>query len=206
MFVIGITGGIASGKRTLTEYLRASAGAIIDADEIAREVVAPGTPAYTALVKRFGQPILDANGTINRPELGKIIFSNSANVDFINGLTHPEIIKRIRRKLDQAAKEMPPDSLVLLRVPLMVEVGLTTLADMVVVVSADEPTRIRRLVKRRGSTEKDAKRVIRAQVSDAERAEIADFVIVNDGSLETLAEGACRVLVEANKRQKEKRG
>jgi dephospho-CoA kinase len=206
VFVIGITGGIASGKSTLTEYLKPSAGAVIDADEIAREVVKPGTRAYSALVGRFGQSILDADGAINRPELGRLVFSDSANVGFINGLTHPEIIKRIRFQLDQAAKDLPSDGLVLLRVPLMVEAGLAGLADMVVVVTTDEETRIRRLVERRGSTEKEAKQVIRAQVPDSERVKIADLVIDNDGSLEALAEGACRVLVEANKRREEKRG
>ncbi len=206
MFVIGITGGIASGKSTLTEYLKPFADAIIDADEIAREVVAPGTPAYSALVERFGPSIRDADGTINRPELGKIVFSDTANVTFINGLTHPLIADRIRNDLERAAEEVPADGLVLLRIPLMVEAGMADLADLVVVVMADEKTRINRLVERRGSTEKDAKRVIRAQVPDTERVKIADFVIVNDGSLETLAKAAQGVLAEVNKRQKEKHG
>ncbi|MFA5866501.1 MAG: dephospho-CoA kinase [Actinomycetota bacterium] len=206
MFVIGITGGIASGKSTLTEYLKPSADAIIDADEIAREVVTPGTPAYSALVERFGRSILESDGTINRPELGKIIFSEAENIEFINGLTHPSIAERIQSDLKKAEAKVPQDGLVLLRIPLMVEAGLAGLADMIVVVMADRKTRIWRLVERRGSTENDAQRVIEAQLPDAERAKIADFVIVNDGSLETLAKAAQSVLAEARRRQKEKSG
>ncbi len=206
MFVIGVTGGIASGKSTLTEYLKPSVDVIIDADEIAREVVAPGTPAYSALVERFGQSILGSDGTVDRPELGKIIFSDEANVAFINDLTHPLIAERIHEDLKRAAREVPESGLVLLRIPLMVEAGMADLADLVVVVVADEKTRINRLVERRGSTVEDAKRVIKAQMTDDERVKIADFVVINDGSLETLATAARDILAEANKRQKEVNG
>ncbi len=206
MFVIGITGGIASGKSTLTEFLKPSADAVIDADEIARDVVAPGTPAYNALVERFGESILEPGGTINRPELGRRVFSEAKNVEFINNLTHPLIADRIRSDLKKAAAEVPPEGLVLLRIPLMVEAGMADLADMVVVVMADRKTRILRLMERRGSTEKDAQRIIRAQVPDGERTKIADFVIVNDGSVENLAKAAQSVLAEARRLQKEKHG
>lgn len=206
MFVIGITGGIASGKSALTEFLKPEAVAIVDADEIARAVITPGKPPYDALVGRFGPTILDADGNINRPVLRDLVFADASNVELINRLTHPEIIKLIREKLHDLAGTAAPGDIVLLRVPLMAETGLASQADLVVAVTAEEKTRIDRIVGRRGLNETDARRVIAAQASDADRTKIADIVIKNDGSLTELGEEARAVLTEARRRIKEKRG
>lgn len=206
MLVIGVTGGIASGKSALVEYLKPSAAAVMDADEIAKDVIAPGTTAYAKLVKRFGPSIVSGDGSINRPELGNLIFNDTGNVEFINRLTHPEIIKKIREKLRELDGTLAWDDIVLLHVPLMAETGLGGLADIVVVVTADEETRIARIVDRRGLTEAAAKRIIASQASDADRIKIADMVVKNDGSLDALEEGAREVLKEARLRKLQKRG
>jgi dephospho-CoA kinase len=206
MFVIGITGGIASGKRALTGYLKREAAAIIDADEIARDVIAPGTTAFTALVERFGTSILNNDGSINRPVLRNLIFEDAGNVDFINRVTHPEIIKITRDRLKDLVGTLARDDIVLLRVPLMAETGLDSDADLVIAVAAREETRVARIVGRRGLTETDAKRIIAAQASDEERAKIADIVVKNDGSLSDLEEQAQAALEEARRRIREKRG
>lgn len=206
MFIIGITGGIASGKRALTGYLKREAAAIIDADEIARDVIAPGTPAFSALVERFGPSIVNSDGTINRPVLGGLTFEDARNVDFINRVTHPVIVKTIKDKLKDLAGTLAADDIVLLRVPLMAETGLNGDADLVITVSAREETRVARIVGSRGLSETAAKRIIAAQASDDQRAKIADIVVNNDGSLSDLEEQAQDALKEARRRIREKRG
>ncbi len=201
MFVIGITGGIASGKSTLTEYLKPSAMAVVDADEIARDVLRPGTTAFNELVDHFGPAILDTDGTINRPVLGSRVFANQESIDFINRLTHPEIIRKIKEQLRYLASTLPPGGIILMRVPLLVETGLTDLADLCVVVTASEETRVDRLIKRRGSTALDARRVIAAQLSDSDRLKCADIVVKNDGSVDALKKAATMILEEARRRQ-----
>lgn len=200
MFVIGITGGIASGKSTLTEFLRPQAAAVIDADEIARDIIAPDAELFRMIVEKFGTGILDDKGVINRPELGKIIFGDDNSLAFINGLTHPPIIKRIQEGLKELEDSVGPEDVVLLRVPLMVEKGLTGLADLCVVVTADEETRVRRMGKYRNLSETEARQRIRAQLTDNERVKCADIVVKNDGAPEDLKQAADKILEEVKRK------
>ncbi len=203
MFVIGITGGIASGKSTLTGFLKPQAAAVVDADEIARKIIAPGTRAFETILERFGTGILDREGVINRPELGRLIFSDKKDLAFIDDLTHPLIITKLRKRLQKLNATFGPEDIVLLRIPLMVEKGLTDLADLCVVVTADEETRIDRMGKYRSLSETEAKQRIDAQLTDNERLKWADIVVENNGDSEDLkqAEFYLSTVIEPRWRQ-----
>ncbi|TFD89138.1 dephospho-CoA kinase [Cryobacterium serini] len=190
MYLIGLTGGIASGKSTVAKRL-ASWGAVgIDADQLAREVVEPGTPGLAAIAAEFGDTILLADGTLNRPALGAIIFSDASRRERLNAITHPAV-RRLTRDRVAAASAVDPHAIVVYDVPLLAEAiagGLVTF-DLIVVVHADAVTRIKRMVDLRGLTREEAAHRISAQASDADRLALADVVIDNNGTVEaTLAQ------------------
>ena len=189
MYLIGLTGGIASGKSTVAKRL-ASLGAVgIDADQLAREVVEPGTPGLAAIATEFGDAILLADGTLNRPALGAIIFSDPNRRERLNAITHPAI-RRLTRDRVAAAGAADPHAIVVYDVPLLAEAiagGLVTF-DLIVVVHADAEVRIERMVELRGLTREEATHRIAAQASDADRLALADVVIDNNGTIDaTLA-------------------
>ncbi len=190
MYLIGLTGGIASGKSTVARRL-ASWGAVgIDADQLAREVVEPGTPALAAIAAEFGDSILLADGRLNRPALGAIIFTDPSRRERLNAITHPAV-RQLTRDLVAAAAAANPAAIVVYDVPLLAEAiagGLVTF-DLIVVVQADAETRIQRMVDLRGLTREEATQRIGAQASDTERLALADVVIDNSGTVEeTLAQ------------------
>jgi dephospho-CoA kinase len=199
MFVIAVTGGIASGKSTLTSYLEPAASAIIDADEIAREVIVTGTAAYAALVEHFGEAILNETGAIDRTVLAGIVFNDSDALSFINKVTHPIIIKHVDAELQALSRGLKYDDLVVLLAPLLVEAGMTGLADYCVVVKADEATRLERMTKNRDMTSEQALSRINAQIKDHERESHADCVVVNEGDTETLKVKADEILADARR-------
>ena len=190
MYLIGLTGGIASGKSTVAKRL-ASLGAVgIDADQLAREVVEPGTPGLAAIATEFGDAILLADGTLNRPALGAIIFSDPNRRERLNAITHPAV-RRLTRDRVAAAGTADPHAIVVYDVPLLAEAiagGLVTF-DLIVVVHADAEIRIERMVESRGLTREEATHRIAAQASDADRLALADVVIDNNGTIDaTLAQ------------------
>lgn len=199
MFVIAVTGGIASGKSTLTSYLEPAASAIIDADEIAREVVVPGTTAYASLVDHFGAAILNETGAIDRAVLAGIVFNDSEALSFINKATHPIIIERVDAELQRLSRRLKYDDIVVLLAPLLVEAGMTGLADYCVVVKADEATRVERMTKNRDMSSEQALSRINAQIKDHERESHADFVVINEGDPETLKLKAREILADARR-------
>jgi dephospho-CoA kinase len=182
MYIIGLTGGIASGKSSVAEFLKAKADAVIDADEIAKDVMAPGTDAYERLVEKFGTSIIGSNGRIDRPGLGNIVFSDRPSLEFLNGLTHPLIIKRIEETLQTMRQNPRGPKTLILRAPLLIEVGMTGMVDTVVLVVADERTKIDRLIKYRGLTEEKARDRIRSQLPDEQKFKFADHVVTNNGT------------------------
>ncbi|TFD68658.1 dephospho-CoA kinase [Cryobacterium gelidum] len=185
MYLIGLTGGIASGKSTVAKRL-ASLGAVgIDADQLAREVVEPGTPGLAAIATEFGDAILLADGTLNRPALGAIIFSDPNRRERLNAITHPAV-RRLTRDRVAAAGAADPHAIVVYDVPLLAEAiagGLVTF-DLIVVVHADAEVRIERMVELRGLTREEATHRIAAQASDADRLALADVVIDNNGTFD----------------------
>jgi dephospho-CoA kinase len=189
MYLIGLTGGIASGKSAVSSRLAELGAVVVDADVLAREVVEPGTPALAAIAEQFGPHVLADDGTLDRPALGAIVFSDPEKRLLLNSITHPAVWRRAR-ELFAAAEARDPRAVVVYDVPLLVEAaGDRPIAfDLVVVVHASVETRLRRLVELRGMTEDEARHRIGSQASDAERLAIADVVIDSDGELEqTLA-------------------
>ena len=182
MYLIGLTGGIASGKSLVTSRLRELGATIVDADVLAREVVEPGTEGLAAIAKQFGSRVLTEDGTLNRPALGAIIFSDPEQREVLNGITHPAIWKRAKELFAAAAV----DEVVVYDVPLLVEgaKGRQLDFDLIVVVDASADTRLHRLMELRGMSREEAAHRLNSQASDAERLAIADVVIDNEGTIE----------------------
>ncbi|WP_326676728.1 dephospho-CoA kinase [Streptomyces sp. NBC_01237] len=182
MLKVGLTGGIGAGKSEVSRLLVGYGAVLIDADRIAREVVAPGTPGLAAVVDAFGTGILLADGTLDRPALGAIVFADADRLAALNAIVHPLVGAR-SAELERAAG---PDSVVIHDVPLLTENGLAPLYDLVVVVDATPETQLDRLVRLRGMTEADARARMAAQATREERRAVADLIVDNDGPLEAL--------------------
>jgi dephospho-CoA kinase len=185
MYLIGLTGGIASGKSVVGTRLAEHGGILVDADVIAREVVEPGTPALAAIAQEFGGGVIAPDGSLNRAALGAIIFSDSDKRARLNAITHPAVWARAKELFDAAAAA-DPSAVIVYDVPLLVEAsGNRPMSfDLVVVVHASTETRLRRLVELRGLTREEAQHRLNSQASDAERLAIADVVIDSNGTLD----------------------
>ena len=183
MLRIGLTGGIASGKSTVSRLFAALGVPVIDSDEIAREVVAPGTPGLAAIAARFGAGVLQPDGSLDRRRLREIVFADPAARRDLEAITHPAI----REAMDQRSARAGGDYQIL-AIPLLVEGGggARGRVDRVLVVDCDEDLQVRRVMARDGSTEAQARAVLAAQASRAQRRAAADDVIVNDGGLAAL--------------------
>ena len=182
MLKVGLTGGIGAGKSEVSKLLVEHGAVLIDADRIAREVVAPGTPGLAAVVDAFGADVLAEDGSLDRPKLGSVVFADPERLAVLNSIVHPLVGAR-SRELEAAAAE---DAVVVHDVPLLTENGLAPLYDLVIVVDASPETQLERLVGLRGMTEQDARARMAAQATREKRLEIADIVIDNDVPLEAL--------------------
>ena len=184
MYVVAITGGIGSGKTTIANQFAALGIEVVDADLIAREVVAPGTPALAAIVNHFGAEMLTEQGLLDRRALRERIFSDPAAKFWLNALLHPIIRSEMLRQC--AAVSSP---YCLLVVPLLVENRLTELADRVLVIDVDEATQIERTCHRDGVSREQAQAILASQASRSERLAMADDVLDNQsGTTETIRE------------------
>ncbi|GIH05039.1 dephospho-CoA kinase [Rhizocola hellebori] len=179
---VGLTGGIGSGKSSVAKRLAELGAVILDSDLMAREVVAAGTPGFDEVVAAFGPSIVGANGELDRAELGRRVFGDQAARRRLEGIIHP----RVREELVARAAAVPPGTLVVNDVPLLVEAGLKDQYQAVIVVFASVELRVARLVTARGMSEAEARSRIAAQATDEERHAVADFEIVNEGTLEEL--------------------
>jgi dephospho-CoA kinase len=188
---IGLTGGIGSGKSTVSELLAARGAVIVDADRIAREVVEPGTPGLAAVVEAFGEQVLAADGSLDRPALAAVVFSDPAARARLDAIVHP----LVRRRSAELVAAAPAGAVVVNDVPLLVETGQAASFDVVLVVEADPETRVARLVQR-GLTEDDARARIASQATDEQRRAVADVVLDNSGTPEELAEQVDRFWAE----------
>jgi dephospho-CoA kinase len=175
---IGLTGGIGAGKSTVSATFSECGGIVVDGDVIAREVVEPGTAGLARLVEAFGEDILLPDGALNRPALAAKAFADDEQRAKLNGIVHPLVGKRRQEIIDSVSG----DAVIVEDIPLLVETGMAPLFPLVVVVYADEQTRVKRLVEYRGMPEADARARIKAQASDAQRRAIADVVLNNSGS------------------------
>lgn len=181
--MIGLTGGIASGKSTVAKRLAAHGAVHIDADLLAREVVEPGAPALEAVRREFGDAVIRADGSLDRAALGSKVFGDADALARLNDIVHPAVKERTATLLREAASS-DPNAIVVYDVPLLVEATGTTDYDLIVVTHASEETRIHRMTAQRGMNQEDAVRRIRSQASDGERLAVADVVINTDTTME----------------------
>ena len=189
VFLIALTGGIAAGKSTVAKRLAQHGAVVIDADRLAREAVEPGTPGLAAIRERFGASVIAADGSLDRPALGAIVFADHAARLDLNGITHPAVAELLRQRLAEIGTT-DPDAVVVYDVPLLAESGGRRggLFERVIVVEAPAPQRIDRLVELRGMDRSEAERRVGSQASDEERRALADVVIDTGGTLENTLE------------------
>ena len=188
MLLVALTGGIASGKSTVARRLADHGAVVVDADQVARDVVAPGEPALARIAETFGEGMIAADGSLDRPALGAIVFSDPEGRRKLNAITHPAVLER-SRALFAAAAAADPRAIVVYDIPLLVEAGRHDEFDLVVVVHAATETRIARMIELRGMTRDEAVHRLNSQATDTDRLAIADVVIDADGGLDaTLAQ------------------
>jgi dephospho-CoA kinase len=182
--VIGLTGGIGSGKSTVSRFLAELGAVIIDADKIGHEVYRPDTDTWRKLVKTFGRGILAADNTIDRKKLGAIVFSNEEELKRLNAIVHPQITEIIKKQIDDYRRK--DAKVIVLDAPVLLEAHANNLTDEVWVVVADDDNVIKRAVARTGLREEQIRDRIRAQMSKTERIKNAQVIIYNDGTPEDL--------------------
>jgi dephospho-CoA kinase len=180
---VGLTGGIGSGKSEVSRRLVSLGAVLVDADAVAREVVEPGTPGLAAVTEEFGEEILRPDGTLDRDRLGTIVFADEQRRARLNAIVHPLVGTRMQELVEDA----PDDAIVVYDVPLLTENDLAGLYDLVVVVDAPVEEQVRRLTELRGMTEEAARARIAVQATREQRRAIADRVIDNSGTIESLA-------------------
>ena len=188
VLVIGVTGGIGSGKTTVANLFSSLGVPVIDADELARQVVAPGQPAYEEILQHFGTTILGKSGELDRRRLRERIFSDSAKRDRLEAIVHPRVYAQMKHLLD--CLETPYAIVV---VPLLIESGARELVDRVLVVDSPEELQIERTHRRDGTTRAAVKKILAAQLDRSARLSAADDIIENDASLEALAKVVSRL-------------
>jgi len=195
MIVAGLTGGVGSGKSLVAEKLAELGAVVIDADLIAREVLRPGEPAFDEVVEYFGKEMLTADNEIDRKKLGTVIFNDKEKRETLNNITHPRIRERMMARLEELRSSTGEEStrckIVVLDIPLLIESKLEDKVDCVIVVYADDETRLRRLIERDALTEEEAQARIASQIPLKEKLKAADYIINNNkGRSETLKETA----------------
>jgi len=204
MLIVGLTGGVASGKTAVSEVFGKEGAYIIDADQIARELVHPHKPAWKEVIKAFGREILKENESIHRKKLGDRVFQDPEQRKILNQILHP----RIRDVIDRKTKEIEqkdPEAIVVIDAPLLVELGSHREMDRIVVVTSTRTQQMKRLKDRDGVNSKRALRVISSQMPVEEKVRLADFVIRNDGSLQEARKKAKEVYKELKKALLEKK-
>jgi dephospho-CoA kinase len=190
MLLVGLTGGIGTGKSTVARMLEKRGAVVFDADVLARQAVAPGTPGFDQVVERFGPNVLAPGGGLDREALASIVFSDPAARRDLEGIVHPEV----RRMFAEGCEEYRySDRVVVFSAPLLVETGMHTAFDRLIVVSAPVTTQIERLMRDRGMAERDVQARIAAQLPLEAKAEVADILVDNDGTLEDLERRVERV-------------
>jgi len=190
--LVGLTGGIATGKSTVSEILRQLGGEIIDADRLARDVVEPEQPAWKQIVAEFGRGVVTAEGALDRKRLGAIVFADPERRKRLEAITHPAIRARFQARLDELAAQGFA-GIVVFDAPVMIESGNYKNMDRLVVVVTDDATQAARLQERDGTDQAEGRRKIASQMPLAEKAKLADYVIDNSGAREATAAEVRRV-------------
>ncbi|PAT12131.1 dephospho-CoA kinase [Corynebacterium hadale] len=186
MYMIGLTGGIGSGKSTVAALMRQRGFPVVDADQVARDNMEPGSPVLAAVAEEFGVDLLGPDGALDRAELARRAFASEEATQRLNAITHPAIRAESARRF--AALEAAGERAAVYDMPLLVELGMDQDMDMTVVVDVNPEERVRRLVAHRGLDEADARNRIARQIPDAERRAAADVVLDNNGTEDKLAQ------------------
>lgn len=181
---VGLTGGIGSGKSTVARMLGGAGFAVVDADQVARDIMTPGSPVLEEVAAAFGADLIGDDGVLDRGELARRAFATMEDTQRLNAITHPAIRAESERRF--AAAEEAGEQAVIYDMPLLVDLGLNQDMDLTVVVDVDKEERIRRLVDKRGLDEADARARMAQQIDDATRLAAADVVIDNNGPLDAL--------------------
>jgi len=185
LILVGLTGGLASGKSTVAALLARRGAIVVDADELSRRAVAPGTPGLARIVEMFGRDVLDSRGGLDRSALAAIVFADEKKRRALESIVHPEVFRLLGRVVDGYRAT---DAIVVFDAPLIVETGFDRACDLVVVVSSPIEAQVARVGRTRSMSESDARARIASQASQAERERRADVVVRNDGTLEMLEE------------------
>ncbi len=179
---VGLTGGVASGKSTVSAMLAELGAVVVDADVLSREAVAPGSDGLAEVVAAFGEGVLAVDGSLDRPALGAVVFGDEARRRELEAIVHP----RVRARAAEIEAAAPADAVVVHDIPLLTETGQAGSFDAVVVVDVPMATQVERMVEQRGMTRADAEARVAAQASREERLAVATYVVDNTGSLEEL--------------------
>jgi dephospho-CoA kinase len=198
MLIVGLTGGLASGKTTVSKLLKEEGAYLIEADQIARELVQPHSPTWNELIRVFGKEILGKDGSIHRKKLARRVFSDPAQRGLLNQIIHPRIGEEASRRIKEIIRK-DPEAIVVVDAPLLIETGSHRKVDKIIVVSSTEKQQIERLKERDGTSEKEARKIISSQMSIEEKLKVADFVIRNEGSIKETRRRAKEVFQELKK-------
>ncbi len=194
--IVGLTGGIASGKSTVSNMLKEMNIPVIDADIESRLAVKKGEPAYFKIISEFGREILLPDGEIDRAKLGSIIFHQEENRQLLNQIVHPEVRRRMNEKIEQAKRKSEP--VIVLDIPLLFESKLTFMVDKTILVYVSEETQLKRLMERNHLTVKEAEARIHSQMPLSEKVSLADAVINNNGRIEDTKKQLMKILADWN--------
>ena len=198
MLIVGLTGGVASGKTAISQVLKGEGAYIIDADQIARELVQPHKPAWSELIRAFGKEILQEDGSIHRKKLADKVFADPKKRRLLNQILHP----RIKEEMDRRTKEIgqkDPEAIVVIDAPLIVELGNQRDMDKLIVVASTQTQQIERLTERDGIRPEEALRILSSQMPVEEKVKLADYVIRNEGSMEEAKKRGKEVFKELRK-------
>ncbi len=183
MIVVGVTGNMGSGKTTVSRMLRDMGAEVVDADQLAREIVQPHRPAWRELVAEFGSSILREDGTIDRRRLARMVFADAERLRRLNEITHPRIIEEIDARI-RAARRRGDTRVLVIDAPLIIEAGMVSMVDRIWLVRADQEVRMQRLLQRGEYTRSEIRDRLRAQMPENEQLRYADAVIDNSGCIE----------------------
>jgi dephospho-CoA kinase len=205
MLIVGLTGGVASGKTAVSQILREEGAYLIDADQIARELVQPHTPTWNELIRVFGKEILQEDGSIHRKRLAAKVFPDPEQRNLLNRILHPRIKAEMNRRVKEIGQK-DPNAIVVIDAALIVELGDHREMDKVIVVTSTKEQQIERLRDRDGTNQDEAQRIFSSQMPLEEKMKVADFIIRNEGSFEETKRRVKEVFQELKRIAFQRRG
>jgi len=198
VLVVGLTGGIVTGKSTVAKIFQQLGAIIIDADLIARQMVLPGRKSWKMIIKNFGKEILNENNEIDRKKMADIVFSDNRKLKLLNSITHPEIINNIKKKIKEIKNNSENERICIIDIPLLFETKTDNIMDKIIVVYLDWEQQLTRLKTRNGLNNDEAIKRIESQMPMQDKIKLADYVIDNSKSIENTKEQVIKLWKELN--------